>query len=104
MVQSNAIPFGAVGQGRGVHLKTIIADRLNDAPTVEFDPSSTDQYGELARRLSAVCDTVITVGWSALQFEISAVREDGAPLADRMQEAFQNLLRDESDRSLPLGL
>lgn len=58
----------------------------------------------LSRRMSAVCGTVITVGWSFLQFQITAVREDGAPLTDRMQEAFRSLLCDESDRSLPLGL
>lgn len=104
MVQNNVMPLGLVGSGKGALVKQIIADRLNDAPTIEIDPSSPDQYGDLARRLSATCGTVITVGWSALQFQITAVREDGAPLTDRMQEAFQRLLRDESDRSLPLGL
>lgn len=38
----------------------------------------------LSRRMSAVCGTVITVGWSFLQFQITAVREDGAPLTDRI--------------------
>lgn len=104
MVQANTVPFSVPSAGTGAHLKQIIADRLDDAPTVEIDPSSAAQCGDLARRLSAVCGTVITVGWSALQFEITAVRADGAPLTDRMQEAFQALLRDESDRGFRWGL
>jgi len=104
MEQNSAIPLGVVGRGKGVDFKQIVADRLNDAPKVAIDPSSPDQFRDLAGRLSAVCGTVITVGWSILQFQIIAVREDGAPLTDRMQEAFQGLLHDESDRSLPLGL
>lgn len=104
MVQANTVPFAVPSAGTGAHLKQIIADRLDDAPTVEIDPSSAAQYGDLARQLSAVCGTVITVGWSALQFEITAARADGAPLTDRMQEAFQSLLRDESDRGFRWGL
>lgn len=103
MVQSRVVPPVAV-RGKKVDFDQIVADRLNDAPTAAIDLSSVDQFRDMAGRLSAVCGTVITVGWSILQFQITAVREDGAPLTDRMQEAFQRLLRDESDRSLPLGL
>ena len=103
MVQSRVVPPVAV-RGKKVDFDQIVADRLNDAPTAVIDLSSVDQFRDMAGRLSAVCGTVITVGWSILQFQITAVREDGAPLTDRMQEAFQRLLRDESDRSLPLGL
>lgn len=104
MLQKTAIPLGVVGRGKGLVLNQILAGRLDDASTVAIDSSSADQNRDLAGQLSAVCGTVITVGWSFLQFQITAARVDGAPLTDRMQEAFQGLLRDESDCSLPLGL
>mgnify|MGYP001593375069 CR=1 FL=1 len=103
MFLDDAIPLGVIGTGKAFLVKQILVDRLNDAPTIAIDFSSADEYRDMAERLSAACGTVIAVGWSALQFEISAVREDGAPLTDRMQEAFQSLLLDKFDRSL-LGL
>lgn len=103
MVQSRVVPPVAV-RGKKVDFDQIVADRLNDAPGAVIDLSSVDQFRDMAGRLSAVCGTVITVGWSILQFQITAVREDGVPLTECMQEAFQNLLCDEFDCSLPLGL